>query len=81
MCACGTAAQRLVEMRWSAVSKRRSTSISLADDEADQDEEVSVVEPAEDVERLCTVDEAIEKIGFGIYQVVMMSFSGLIWVS
>lgn len=67
-------------MRWSAVSKRRSTSISLAEDEEDQDEQVSVVEPPKVEELFCTVDEAIEKIGFGPYQVVMMSFSGLIWV-
>ena len=67
-------------MRWSAVSKRRSTSISLAEDEDDQDGQISVVEPPKVEELFCTVDEAIEKIGFGPYQVVMMSFSGLIWV-
>lgn len=67
-------------MRWSAVSKRRSTSISLAEDEEDQDGQVSVVEPPKDEDLFCTVDETIEKIGFGPYQVVMMSFSGLIWV-
>ena len=30
---------------------------------------------------VCTVDEALEKIGFGVFQVIAMSFSGLIWVS
>ena len=29
----------------------------------------------------CTVDEAVEKIGFGVFQVIVMLFSGLIWVS
>lgn len=67
-------------MRWSSVSKRSSTSTSLADDEEDQDGQLSVVEPLGGADRFCTVDEAIEKIGFGPYQVVMMSFSGLIWV-
>ena len=30
---------------------------------------------------MCTVDEALEKIGFGAFQVIAMSFAGLIWVS
>ena len=30
---------------------------------------------------VCTVDEAVEKIGFGVFQVIAMSFAGLIWVS
>ena len=29
---------------------------------------------------LCTVDEAVEKIGFGFFQIITLSFSGLIWV-
>ena len=30
---------------------------------------------------MCTVDEAVEKIGFGVFQVIAMSFTGLVWVS
>jgi MFS family permease len=29
---------------------------------------------------LCTVDEAVEKIGFGFFQFIAMSFSGIVWM-
>ena len=67
------------KVRWSLPTLTRR-SVSVSDDEADQGGSLSIQEPGEDDEPFYTVDEAIEKIGFGVYQVVMMSFSGLIWV-
>lgn len=32
------------------------------------------------VEQAYTVEEAIEKMGFGFFQVIMTVFSGLLWV-
>ena len=32
------------------------------------------------VEKVYTVEEAIEKIGFGFFQVIVTLFSGLLWV-
>ena len=29
---------------------------------------------------LSTVDEAVEKIGFGVFQIIVLSFCGLVWV-
>ena len=61
-------------MKWRS---RGKYDVNFPESEDNSEAEVDDSRPLEP----CTVDEALEKIGFGVFQVIALSFAGLIWVS
>ena len=66
-----------MSVKWKSRGKYDVTS---SEGEDNQDQPVVEIDDSRPLE-LCTVDEAVEKIGFGFFQFIAMSFSGIVWVS